>query len=118
SRADRRGRAPDRPAPADGRPTGVEPDGRMARCPPPCPPGAPAPPDGALPESALADLGDRPFGLYVHVPFCAVRCGYCDFNTYTAEELGGAATAPGASRTTYAQAAVAEVRRARQVLGD
>ncbi len=82
------------------------------------PAGDPVPADGALPESALAGLGDRPFGLYVHVPFCTVRCGYCDFNTYTAEELGGAATAPGASRTTYAQAAVAEVRRARRVLGD
>lgn len=28
------------------------------------------------------------FGIYVHVPFCATRCGYCDFNTYTAAELG------------------------------
>ncbi len=27
------------------------------------------------------------FGLYVHVPFCTVRCGYCDFNTYTPSEL-------------------------------
>ncbi|KQY06251.1 coproporphyrinogen III oxidase [Mycobacterium sp. Root135] len=32
----------------------------------------------------------RPFGVYVHVPFCATRCGYCDFNTYTPAELGGA----------------------------
>lgn len=32
----------------------------------------------------------RPFGLYVHVPFCVTRCGYCDFNTYTPAELGGA----------------------------
>lgn len=29
-----------------------------------------------------------PFGLYIHVPFCATRCGYCDFNTYTPGELG------------------------------
>ncbi|OMC16211.1 radical SAM family heme chaperone HemW [Mycobacterium sp. SP-6446] len=48
----------------------------------------------ALPD-ASADLPDmqatrgRPFGLYVHVPFCITRCGYCDFNTYTPAELGG-----------------------------
>ena len=52
------------------------------------PDGDPAPADGSLPEEALRDLGSRPFGFYVHVPFCTVRCGYCDFNTYTAEELG------------------------------
>ncbi|MCX2731605.1 radical SAM family heme chaperone HemW [Saccharopolyspora sp. NFXS83] len=52
------------------------------------PPGEPAPPDGSLPASALTGLGERPFGVYVHVPFCATRCGYCDFNTYTADELG------------------------------
>lgn len=46
-----------------------------------------APRDGSLPESALLGLGTRPFGVYVHVPFCATRCGYCDFNTYTAGEL-------------------------------
>ena len=28
------------------------------------------------------------FHAYVHVPFCVVRCGYCDFNTYTASEIG------------------------------
>jgi putative oxygen-independent coproporphyrinogen III oxidase len=82
------------------------------------PPGDPVPEDGSLPAEALAGVGERPFGLYVHVPFCTVRCGYCDFNTYTAEELGGAAAAPGASRATYAQAAIAEVRRARALLGD
>ena len=80
--------------------------------------GEPVPADGSLPEAALAELGERPFGLYVHVPFCTVRCGYCDFNTYTAEELGPAGGAPGASRATYAQAAVAEVRRARRALGE
>ncbi len=52
------------------------------------PDGEPAPQDGSLPDSALEGLGLRPFGVYVHVPFCATRCGYCDFNTYTADELG------------------------------
>jgi len=38
----------------------------------------------------LATAPGRPFGIYIHVPFCATRCGYCDFNTYTPAELGGA----------------------------
>lgn len=42
---------------------------------------------GELP--ALTRSPGRPFGLYVHVPFCITRCGYCDFNTYTPAELGG-----------------------------
>jgi oxygen-independent coproporphyrinogen-3 oxidase len=49
-----------------------------------------APVAAGLPESALKGLGTRPFGVYVHVPFCATRCGYCDFNTYTAGELDSA----------------------------
>ncbi|GAA1202450.1 radical SAM family heme chaperone HemW [Prauserella alba] len=49
------------------------------------------PDDLHLPDSALRGLGTRPFGVYVHVPFCATRCGYCDFNTYTAGELGSGA---------------------------
>ncbi|HRD63144.1 MAG TPA: radical SAM family heme chaperone HemW, partial [Nocardioides sp.] len=81
------------------------------------PEGDPAPPDGALPQEALAGAVERPFGVYVHVPFCTVRCGYCDFNTYTVADLGTASGVPGASRTTYAAAAVAEVRLARRVLG-
>ena len=66
--------------------------------------GDPAPSDGLLPPQALDGAADRAFGLYVHIPFCAVRCGYCDFNTYTATELGG-----GASQDAYAGTAVAEV---------
>ncbi|MBB5957789.1 oxygen-independent coproporphyrinogen-3 oxidase [Saccharothrix tamanrassetensis] len=54
--------------------------------------GDPAPSDGSLPVTALTGLGARPFGVYVHVPFCATRCGYCDFNTYTAGELGTSAS--------------------------
>jgi oxygen-independent coproporphyrinogen-3 oxidase len=82
------------------------------------PEGEPAPSDGGLPESALTGVGERPFGVYVHVPFCTVRCGYCDFNTYTVADLGTAIGVPGASRTTYAAAAAEEVRLARRVLGD
>jgi len=76
------------------------------------PVGQPVPADGRLPEQALAGLGERPLGIYVHVPFCRVRCGYCDFNTYTVPELGG----HGATVDTYADAALAELRLAREVL--
>jgi len=75
------------------------------------PDGEPVPEDGALPDAAVAAVGQRPFGIYLHVPFCSTRCGYCDFNTYTAEELGG-----GASRSSYATTAAAELRLAGDVL--
>ncbi|TQN31059.1 oxygen-independent coproporphyrinogen-3 oxidase [Haloactinospora alba] len=79
--------------------------------------GDPVPEDGALPERSLAGVGERPFGVYVHVPFCVTRCGYCDFNTYTAEELRSADGSATASRETYADLAAAEIRFAREVLG-
>jgi oxygen-independent coproporphyrinogen-3 oxidase len=66
--------------------------------------GDPAPAHGLLPAQAGEGADQRAFGLYVHIPFCAVRCGYCDFNTYTATELGG-----GASQDAYAATAIAEV---------
>jgi putative oxygen-independent coproporphyrinogen III oxidase len=75
------------------------------------PDGEPAPVDGALPAWSLSHLGERPFGIYVHIPFCAVRCGYCDFNTYTALELGG-----GASQAAYADTTTRELDLAAQVL--
>jgi putative oxygen-independent coproporphyrinogen III oxidase len=75
------------------------------------PDGEPVPADGSLPPASAARLGDAPFGVYVHVPFCVTRCGYCDFNTYTATELGS-----GASRETYPALACAEIRQAGRVL--
>jgi putative oxygen-independent coproporphyrinogen III oxidase len=78
------------------------------------PDGDAAPPGGTLPESALRGLGRRPFGVYVHVPFCATRCGYCDFNTYTAAEL---ATSP-ASPRSWLDGVRRELALAARVLGD
>jgi oxygen-independent coproporphyrinogen-3 oxidase len=74
------------------------------------PAGDPAPADGALPAEALAGVGTRPFGFYVHVPFCASRCGYCDFNTYVPGERGAERAGD------YVGAALAEVDLAAQVL--
>ena len=79
------------------------------------PDGEPVPSDGSLPAHALAGLGERPFGFYVHVPYCATRCGYCDFNTYTATELRSSGAI--ATQETYADNLVAEIRLARTVLG-
>ena len=56
----------------------------------PLPIGDPAPSDGKLAASSAALSAGRNFGAYIHVPFCRVRCGYCDFNTYTSLELQGA----------------------------
>ncbi|MDQ4137364.1 MAG: radical SAM family heme chaperone HemW [Actinomycetota bacterium] len=70
----------------------------------------PAPLDGLLPASAAEGAETRSFGVYLHVPFCRVRCGYCDFNTYTAEELRGA------RRSDYAAQAADEIALAARTL--
>jgi putative oxygen-independent coproporphyrinogen III oxidase len=72
------------------------------------PVGEPAPRDGSLPVSTDEATA---FGVYLHVPFCRVRCGYCDFNTYTAGELRGA------RQDEYADTLLREVELARGVLG-
>jgi putative oxygen-independent coproporphyrinogen III oxidase len=69
------------------------------------------PAGGELPAGALRAVGRRGFGVYVHVPFCASRCGYCDFNTYTADQLGAG------SREAYPARLRAELALAARVLG-
>ena len=60
----------------------------------------------SLPRSAAVPRVGVPFGVYIHVPFCASRCGYCAFNTYTSSQLGGDL------RRAYVDAARAEIRAA------
>ncbi|GLJ79240.1 radical SAM family heme chaperone HemW [Microbacterium imperiale] len=71
--------------------------------------GDPVPADGALPDDLLVSP-DADFGVYLHVPFCRVRCGYCDFNTYTATELRGA------RQDAYADEVLREVALSARVL--
>lgn len=80
------------------------------------PDGEPVPEDGALPARALDGAGERPLAFYIHVPYCATRCGYCDFNTYTAAELRSSSGAF-ASREDYADTLAEEVRLAAKTLG-
>ena len=69
-------------------------------------------PDGSLdPGLVEADRG-RPLSLYVHVPFCRVRCGYCDFNTYTV------GFGPGAQVGDYAPSVLAEASLAARVMSE
>jgi len=80
------------------------------------PEGEPVPDDGSLPREATRDFGNTPFGVYVHVPFCRVRCGYCDFNTYTAAELGGGAGQSPVSQASYPGVVARELDLAARVL--
>ncbi|GGD84463.1 radical SAM family heme chaperone HemW [Microbacterium murale] len=77
----------------------------------PLPLGDPAPPDGRLPSDLPIDVA-TPFSAYLHVPFCRVRCGYCDFNTYTSGELRGA------RQDEYADTLSAEISLAHRVLSE
>lgn len=52
------------------------------------------------------------FHIYVHVPFCRVRCGYCDFNTYTADELRGA------SREAFHEQILREITYSSGIMAD
>ncbi|WP_406245471.1 radical SAM family heme chaperone HemW [Microbacterium sp. M] len=77
----------------------------------PLPLGEPAPVDGRLPSDLVIDASTS-FSAYLHVPFCRVRCGYCDFNTYTSNELRGA------KQEDYASTLITEIELARRVLSD
>ena len=77
----------------------------------PLPLGDPAPADGRLPDDLAVDP-QVPFSAYLHVPFCRVRCGYCDFNTYTSGELRGA------KQEDYASTLLSEIALAREVLSE
>ena len=77
----------------------------------PLPLGDPAPTDGRLPRDLPIDPA-TPFSAYLHVPFCRVRCGYCDFNTYTSGELRGA------RQEDYATTLQTEIALAHRVLGE
>lgn len=77
----------------------------------PLPLGDPAPADGRLPSDLAIDTA-VPFSAYLHIPFCTVRCGYCDFNTYTSTELRGA------KQEDYASTLISEIALARRVLDD
>jgi oxygen-independent coproporphyrinogen-3 oxidase len=46
-------------------------------------------------------VSSEPVGLYLHIPFCAVRCPYCDFNTYSGLE---------SFQEGYTRALIAEIR--------
>nr|WP_246335450.1 radical SAM family heme chaperone HemW [Microcella alkalica] len=72
----------------------------------------PAPADGSLPATVRDGAEQRDFGVYLHVPFCRVRCGYCDFNTYTASEIRGV------KQSDFADQAIAELELAARVLDD
>ena len=70
------------------------------------------PDSGSLDPSLVEAQWARPLSLYVHVPFCRVRCGYCDFNTYTV------GFGPGAQVGDYAPSVLAEARLAARVMAE
>ena len=76
------------------------------------PDGQPWDPHGVLLPQLAEASANRPLSIYVHVPFCQVRCGYCDFNTYTV------GFGPGADRVSYDSSALAEMHLAARILSD
>lgn len=52
----------------------------------------------------------KTFHAYVHIPFCEFRCGYCDFNTYTAKEIGGL------SQSSFHESLITEINASAEIL--
>ncbi len=69
-----------------------------------------APLDGNL-DIEFNNLLNKPFSVYIHVPYCKKRCGYCDFNTYTPNELD-----VNDQIDSWASATVKEIKLAKKVL--
>ena len=63
-------------------------------------------------EDLRREVGERPLGLYVHVPFCARRCGYCAFTTFAVGDEGDLD-----AQDRYVDAALAELEVAVRLLG-
>jgi oxygen-independent coproporphyrinogen-3 oxidase len=76
----------------------------------PLPEGDQAPENGMLSASEVAGSGSRTFHAYVHIPFCKDICGYCDFNTYTATQLGSL------KQSDYAASLISEINLSAKVL--
>jgi oxygen-independent coproporphyrinogen-3 oxidase len=64
----------------------------------------PAPDDFLLP-----DTGEPGFGIYVHWPFCAAKCPYCDFNSHVRHQA--------IDQEAYAAAFLTEMKRMRDISG-
>ena len=56
-------------------------------------------------RNKIMDRKEQELELYVHIPFCVRKCGYCDFLSGTAEE---------STREAYLLALAGEIRRAGQ----
>ena len=51
---------------------------------------APGPFDRCRRHRHIPRVTDEPLALYIHWPFCAAKCPYCDFNSHVRERVDGA----------------------------
>lgn len=74
------------------------------------PEGDQAPADGLFSKAESQGHESRTFHAYIHIPFCKDICGYCDFNTYTATQLGTL------KQSDFARSLISEVLLSAQIL--